>query len=702
MNSFETPKQDSASQEPRSPWGNTYANAISPSFKTPSFPTFSPTTPTARGTWSGKDLEAEIATHSHTSRHAGASLSFKDSSEQSGFTPIDFPDFDSQQIGTSDFSATQAKEGLGTSIETTVSSAGSMQTPPPTSTSASRRKAQYAQSTRLVKAGRRLSSPSFSTDNQQNVRFTQPEESPSQFSHLQLSPDGLGFPISGPATAPVYPQHKLFWDPDQSSNAINMDISMADTFTSFGVGSHKHLDPFVSDNDHGDMLPFTTSPAFNTIETSADISRSTHAPGLNQRNLSSSTAVIINGSSGAKHPRTLVDPSLLFSSPSHAPEKLDISSSRQPIQDEILQPYAHQIRDAQIEKELRSRKHKRKRAPENGDSPAVKAAIEALREDGSDVSRSSPVLADSFVGALPDGLFTSSQDIPSRKRMTPDSQYRRRESQRHLQRGKNNKVPAKHTAVSLKIDPSGRAVTETKVISSRPKSTTGSKMDIDSVSEDSESSSSLADTRLSYSQQLHNPSLNQKQTRQAGFGRDYRSHSQRPSNASTLASTSTNITMQGMTNQGHLITKAGHAQAHFPSSQSFSGHDDEDESEAETIVDSDEDNGGAQSELRKVVRERDLKKASNRSSWSACRSDFVDRSQSSTTTAPAPHPYYTNHNIAQSHFAYQEPPINVSPTTITDPEMATPSSGRQSNISSDSTRCVCNMADGSGQLMIQW
>jgi hypothetical protein len=45
--------------------------------------------------------------------------------------------------------------------------------------------------------------------------------------------------------------------------------------------------------------------------------------------------------------------------------------------------------------------------------------------------------------------------------------------------------------------------------------------------------------------------------------------------------------------------------------------------------------------------------------------------------------------------------LNTSPTTVTDPDITTPSTDRDSNLS-DETRCVCGTSDGSGQLMIQW
>lgn len=44
---------------------------------------------------------------------------------------------------------------------------------------------------------------------------------------------------------------------------------------------------------------------------------------------------------------------------------------------------------------------------------------------------------------------------------------------------------------------------------------------------------------------------------------------------------------------------------------------------------------------------------------------------------------------------------DISPTTVTDPDLATPVSERDSQLS-ESTRCICNVPDSGGHLMIQW
>ena len=596
----------------------------------------------------------------------------------------------------------KTQDGLKTSIETSVSSAGSMQTPPPTSTSVSRRKAQKAQTARLVKDSasknaRRLSLPGVGDQDHQQAHNTLAQESPSQFPNLQFSPDGFSFPVCGPATAPVYPQQKLFWDPEQNANGINIDMSLDDTFTAFPAGTNKNMDPFSSDNEHGSLVPFSTSPAFNTVETGAGVPSSSHAPALNQMNISSSTAIMTQGSFGAKQRGTLVNPSLLFSSPSRAQQSRKFVPPDHATQDDILQPYAQQIRDAQFEKEAKSRKQKRKRPPEYGDSPAVKAAIEALREDNLDSTKSSPVLADSFFGALPNGPPKCIQGVPPRKRLTPESHYDRRGSQSSLHRRKSDKIASKRTSVTLKIDASGRAATETSVI----RESDGIAMDVDDQSDSSDGTSSASDAQVAVSRQqsFSRPHSRQERIRKARFADEPFTHSQKSSDTSTLVSAGSGDKV-AMPRDGFRMKTAGYPPFQAPSSHSYIRYD-HNVDEGDTEPDSEEDAGDAQSELKKVVQKRALRVSGSKATWPTSRRNFTDGCQSYASEASRSRPSHQSYGLKPGQ-TYQATYDNISPTTITDPDLTTPNSGREGNVSGDSTRCICNRADDNGQLMIQW
>ena len=642
-------------------------------------------------------MEAEIISHvHHLSPDPNIPLPPVEAGRRLSSSPNPSLTSDSKggHLDSTEVSTTPPKPTLDTNVTTSMNSAGSMQTPPPTSTSASRRKAQQAQVARLVKEsaekGRRMSSPSFAQPNHVEASLSQVGESPQQFQALQFSPEGFGFAMSGPATAPVYPQHKLFWEPDQGGDTMNMDFAMDDTFTAFGI--QKNLDPFTSAEDLGNAIQFPTSPGFNLLGTSSE----NVAPFPSTRaETSSRTATSVTMARIPSRGR-VVNPSLLFSSPSRAGETSSMPSSSQTIQEDILKPYALQLRDAQIEMEMQnSRRPKRKRGPESGDSPAVKAALQTLREDGID-------------GAGSKGDADELANRRTKSRNSTGSKEGRRPSQLPLQkqRSRTNLHMAadrsqarKRTSVTLTIDASGRAKTEARVMGEPGPS---SRMDVDS-DEDSESSSSSSSAGMvmSQPQSFAYPPPKQKLPALGRFAADPRSHSQKSSYASTKTSSSTARILSESTNQRrpssmYMQSSSQHSQASYNDAP-----EDDDESEASTVVDSDDDKGDAQSELKKIIRSRSSqKKPSRRSILPGPRHVIPDQRRPYPSQGTSRGPYYLSDSMTPGN-RYNDPYSNISPTTITDPDLATPSTGR-SNLSSSSVRCVYESCHDDGRLMIQW
>ena len=566
-----------------------------------------------------------------------------------------------------------------------------MQTPPPTSTSASRRKAQQAQVARMVKEsaekGRRMSFPVMNKIDTMETSTSHVEESPQQFSALQFSPEGFGFQSSGPATAPAYPQHKLFWDNDQGGDTMNIDFPMDDNFASFGM--HKTLDSFVSNHDDGG-IQFPTSPAFDLIMTTGEdiapfASGSDADPAVRTTN---STTMVRKPSRGNG-----VDPSLLFSSPGRAAEASSMPSTSQKIQDDNLLPYAHQLRDAQMELEMQmSRKPKRKRAPEI-DSPAVKAALQTLRDDQAGTQRD---LADEDI--ISPGTDRSSSRSSLRRTQEKShaghGSLQKQRSRNRLQVAKNEVPTHKRTSVTLTIDASGRAKTETRVLAD-----SGEAPDSDQES-DSTSSSSNNDMVMSQAQSFAYP-IKQKQPKVGRFTHKLHSHSQQSSYGSMPSSTSNargpfdSTSRRSTTN---LSTQSNVQDRHHRVSFNEDTRNDL-ESEAETIVDSEDDKGDAQSALKKLLESRQ-KKGNKQSFSSGSKSNHLEqRSAYPLPTAPS-HPYYIGDSLTPTRNGYNQSYSNISPTTITDPDLATPSSGR-SNISNDVVRCLCQSSEDDG-MMIQW
>ena len=699
LNSFQTPKQGTRFYGPQSPWSPAFDSATSLDLKTPTQLSF--TTPTKSPTKTSEhqrpstdqDLETEIASHvHHLSPNPSLPLPPVEPSRQLSSSPglSLTSETKRRRLNTNESSITPLKTCFDHSPNPATNFAGSMQTPPPTSTSASRRKAQQAQVAQLIKEtadnGRRMSFPNSGKGEGAHGSTSQVQESPQQFPALQFSPEGFGFPTSGPATAPVYPQHKLFWDPEQGSDTMNIDFPMDDTFATFGMGMQKNLDPFVSTIDQGNGLQFPTSPAFKLISASNE-HMATFKPFSHAESPSRTTT-----SARGKFAGNVVNPSLLFSSPGRAADVATMPVVSQAIEDDALRPYAHQLRDAQIELDMGvARKPKRKRVPETGDSPAVKAALLTLREDQIGRSGIERDHIDDIIEAkaIARSRSRNSYGYTKERKERGSRSLRKRRSRSHLHESQQ-----KRSSVTLTIDASGRAKT---VVADDTKHAPRRESPVYSDSEDSESDSSSSGAEMvrSQPQSFALPSQRHKQPKLGKFFNDSKSHSQRSSYASTLGSA--NIAKALSTQR---MSSDVHTQR---SSQAYNGAGRaEEDSEAETVIDTDDDGGDARSELKKVLQSRLQKKVSKQSMRPESRDGFTGQRRAYPSQEGSSHPYYTNGSHTPGHHGYQDPYSNISPTTITDPDMSTPTTGRESNASGDSTRCVCHITEDFGEVMIQW
>jgi len=700
LNSFQTPKQDTRSHGAYSPWSSPFVAAGSPDFKTPtrlSFgtPTKSSTKPSKPST--GRDLEAEIASHVHH-LYPNSSLPLPPVERSRQLSSSPSPSLTSEikrrRLNSNEPSITPLKTTFDQEAGNSMNSAGSMQTPPPTSTSASRRKAQQAQVARLVKEsaekGKRMSFPGVAKVDNGEDPNPHVEESPNNFTSLQFSPDGFGFPMSGPATAPVYPQHKLFWDSEQNGDSMNTDFPMDDTFTTFGI--QKTLDPFESSHIGGG-ISFPTTPAFNLLGTRAE----DVTPFTSSNHVESSTATASSATMARKPSlRNVVNPSLLFSSPGRAAEASNMPPISQEIQDDNLVPYAHQLRDAQMEMELQMpRKSKRKRGPET-DSPAVKAALQTLRDDHAGIR--SDIAEDLNTSSA--ARRTSSRNSSGRPKGNlgfGQLSVRKQRSKSRLHAAESSSQQLKRTSVTLTIDANGRAKTESKILPDD----TSHRMEVNSEEESHSSSSSSNDAMVMSQTQSFAYPQKHKLPKLGRFNHNSRSHSQKSSYASTLDSgNNARIVSESTCRRppSNLFIQPN-AQTHH-SRPSFNGRAEEEvESEAETVIDSEDDKGDAQSALKKVLQSRQ-KRDSKQSMGSGAMSMYTAQQHGYPPQQVPPHPYYMKESLTPIR-GYNDPYSNISPTTITDPDLATPSTGR-SNISNDSVRCLCQTSEDDGQLMIQW
>ncbi|KAL9034505.1 MAG: hypothetical protein Q9180_005369, partial [Flavoplaca navasiana] len=707
--SFETPKQESSFYDPRVTWNTADPWAESPDFlKTPKFPSFSTPlkSPTvAAGTkrpLSGQNLEDQIASHvHHLSPNPDQTLPPVDTSRRLSSSPN--PSSSKRPCNrTSETQLTPLKTSLDDEATSSMRSAGSMQTPPPTSTSTSRRQATQkavwqALESQASGKGRRKSTPAVVKGKKPEVMASQIETSPG-FPSLQFSPEAFSFPNTGPVTAPAFPQQKLFWDQEQPQDAMNIDFSANDPFA-LGIEIDKNLDPFAST-----QAPVTPSrlptTSFHDLEDSHN----------DLAIFPVSAKVPAKKFARSKVANSVVNPSMLFSSPGQSSERPNHPTSQVEM-DVNLQPYAHQVLDAERESGLEpQRKSKRRKGPEN-DSPAVRAAMEVLRDEVDD----RPAIRRSFTDSVlppfdPSHIQAALSNRPVKK--TESIPAGQRAPARRLSPYKSAQPAKKQTKLTLTIDSTGRARTEKKVVNNDAARLSTSRMDIDSAAEEDESGTSSEENDMAMSQrQSFGFGLKKSQrTKATRFALESKGHSQKSSYASTFASSSTASGVKSINPQRRVMSTLS-APFDDPSflppmsddrassstfvSDRLDGREAR-ESDGDTSLDSDDGKGDAQSELKKMKQRREKSKASQSGNTRPTRSRGFEYPNPASANPMQSFPYALNPTPSHA----MNDPYNISPTTITDPDLATPNSARDSQISGDSTRCVCRRTESDGDLMI--
>ena len=749
---FHTPKAESSFYDPRVTWDTADPYAVSPQFfRTPKKSTLRtpPQRPSTASSQkrplSGQELEAEISSHvHHLSPNPSLALPPVEPSRQLSSSPNPSSAKRSCLDSANQATATPKPE-LALDTDSAMRSAGSMQTPPPTSTSASRRRAQQAHVAKLVKesaahGARRMSSPGFVATNNVASSTGLIGASPQHFPSLQFSPDVFGFAMSGPATAPIYPQQKLFWDPEQNIDAMSIDFA-AFPSDNYGAGQQAALDPFVSTQEQTQMS-HATDPSYNAFSTKVNTNFThqgstsftmTMAPPLQAQAAFQTPSAAARKSIGrTAFSGHAVNPSLLFSSPSRQLEVSQAASSSQDVPGgDTLQPYAHQIQESRREKEMRPGRMPRPTRGHEADSPAVKAALRTLREESATRPGLRRSVTDTVLNRHSAPLDRSGQVVfkgPAAAEHKLERRSSTRERSRHEEPSKPRSLrPRKRTAVTFSIDANGRARTETRTIIEEPGAglDRSAQMDLDIASQDSDSEDSAEDEKPTPATR-HNQSftaLPLQGSRQPKLGRfttDSGVHSQKSSYASTFVSTADAGNLLGgqmakarvmsdlkLTTHGQP-NRRGHRLTETLSSSTVSDHGDgsgeNQESEAETVLESEEGKGDAQHELKKVLQDRATKKVTGQLPRFRPRSAGQIQHNVYSPQRGQAHTYGLNGavtpNGTQAHNVYGTS-FNSSPNTITDPDLATPSSDRDSQIS-ESTRCVCHLPDSDGQLMILW
>ncbi|KAL4809332.1 hypothetical protein BDV18DRAFT_131801 [Aspergillus unguis] len=560
-------------------------------------------------------------------------------------------------------------------------SAASMQTPPPSS----------ASRTKVTEFGELSNKGRAPTSGMGGEHLETPSRvmgaSPRLFGDLQSSPDPFQLGSINPSASPFFPQQRLFWDHgvDQSTD-LGLSGNEGTLFDSASTGTFQaNVNP--PQDSHVPQLPH--------------IDGSMELPGYSNSIYGlvpgAPTDAALFPAPFSTSPRLPLpkadDPALFLSSPARrfggpqpTPEKRLFSKQHR-------QPYHHQTEEFKRE-ELRR-------------AQGINPQLSEYEEEDDDFTpkQNRPALTRSLtisaMGATrpgSGGTMSAASGIrksPSKGRSSPIKPTRA-----PLPRSNSlaSGLPRRSQSVVLKIGKDGRAKAEMQPVLEASTGLTDpvGEMDMDGSATESEyDSAEFPEYPLSSSR---NPSFAFSEAGRPGFaGSD--AGSRPPSMGSYTSSHSGRVSPWATAPRGPSRRPALNATLgdwkRTPKRQSSLLHSDLSYTRAGSIpgsiADVDEDTGDAQHALRKVLQDKGRLPRSQTIASFGSRSN---RSLQSLTQLQSSPPRFS----AELDSDAREP--NTSPTTVTDPDLATPCTDRYSN-PSNGTRCICNSMDNGGHLMIQ-
>ncbi|KAL2853339.1 hypothetical protein BJY01DRAFT_232266 [Aspergillus pseudoustus] len=659
---FQTPKLESSFFDPRVTWDTSDPYASSPEFLR---------TPQRFGLNTPRLLDQKLVPDSGTS-------------DLQNVKPLD------PQVETARKRRSSKLQGLGEDGSRTVEStksAASMQTPPPSSAS----RTKVTEFGDLSKTGRRPSASSVVGGHLETPSRVM-GASPRLFGGLQSSPDPFQLGNIDPSASPFFPQQRLFWD--QSLDQHTRDLGIPENERDLFVDSTTNTDAFHTNA--------TTNPP-----------QEPHIPQLPQieggLGLPEFSSAIYGLSSGAPtdaalfpapfstSPRLPIpkadDPALFLSSPARRFGGPQPTPEKRPFSKQHRQPYHHQTEEFKRE-ELRR-------------AQGFNSHLSEYEEDDDYTPRQSrPTLTRSLTHSAvtaprpgSNGTMSTASGVrksPSKGRSSPIKALRA-----PLPRSNSvaSGVPRRSQSVVLKIGKDGRAKTEMQPVLEASTILTDpiNGMDLDGSATESEYDSAEFPDYPTVSSR--NPSFAFSEAGRPTIARSD-SGSRPPSMGSYTSSQSGRVSPWATAPRGPVRRPQLKATLddwkRTPKRQSAILQSDLSYSSAASVPGStmdttEEDTGDAQHALRKVLRD---KGRIPRSQTIASFGSRPNRSLHSLTQLQSSPPRFG----AELDLDSREP--NTSPTTVTDPDLATPSTDRYSN-PSNGTRCICNSMDNGGHLMIQ-
>ena len=494
------------------------------------------------------------------------------------------------------------------------------------------------------------------------------EASPHLFPTLQFSPDLFQYPMSGPMTAPIVPQHRLFWDSNDDSAMFSS--SFQETFNTDTTEDPGHFlnSPATSStlrqpNMASLQQPLMLSPASNTFGVSSSPSQFDGA--VFPAPFTASPRVV------ASRPE---DPSMFLSSPARR-----FGPVNQPVILPKVQPrtggeaYHHQKQESKRERDERSKKTKpRKESTQSSLKSSMKPAtppLGSLSRPGIRRSATHSGVAGKLGQDQRQNQVSSAGSFAYTNEVTGHPPHAGRSSplKRPFDRSSLDiERPASRNRVSLSftIDEDGRARTVPKSVAGTT-AENDSFSDANSIDNDDFDVTTSRNTSFAFAQSGSSNKLGNQL------------HATQPSHSKSSSYSST----YGSSNSANLSSRTSSMRG--ANSSAATMHNVR---RAEDMISPTKDQSGdAQHALRAAMRDRDRSTARSAN----------DRAVPFLQTQA----FHSSPPIQQTSYDYYTT-NNISPTTITDPDLTTPSTDRASYVSG-STRCICSSSDQVGRFMIQ-
>ncbi|KAJ6031668.1 Zinc finger PHD-finger [Penicillium herquei] len=572
-------------------------------------------------------------------------------------------------------------------------SAASMQTPPPTS--ASRRKIPDFES--LGSLGRGIS-PRIGNHLETPSRLL--GASPRMFGNLQSSPDLFQLASLDPTGSPFFPQQRLFWDNDQDQPTHDIPLP--------GIRRDADHPPKplsnISLSAHIPQLP--------TIDGTMDLPEFSGPFGISSAPPADAALFPAPFSTSPRLPVTKAeDPAMFLSSPARRFGGPQLTPERKPCRG-LRQPYHHQTEESKREELRRAQGHDRQ-APgsfsslsddeEDDLTPRVRPGLTRSVTHSALTSSSQRSLSQ------PGGSMRSTSGVrksPSKGRVSPVKGVRHASLTRSASVASGFPSRPQVPAVVLRIGRDGRAKAEMEPVDEGPTGLTDplTGMDLDGSATESEadpaeysdypvlprsqSSFSLFDGNRSNIARSDSGSRPPSKGSYASIGS---SQSGRVSPwAGSTRAVSGRSTYRGSPEAAKRTPKR-HSSLLLPSDASYTRGS----LASQSLPGDEDDTGDAQAALRQVLKERGRGRGP-RPSTGGYGARLPRSSNTFTHLRSSPPRMHSDFDIQSRH-------SNASPTTVTDPDLATPHTERHGNHSnpSNATRCICNSMDNGGHLMIQ-